>query len=126
MILKRTCEHLKGYTATSKSENMIAFELALKERKELREKFVAAQKRIAENKEASNDVELLVKAAAEVGYTLTVVEIERAIAEAQEISDEDMAKVAGGNWVAADSEMFMPLTCVEVVVGNDAPEGRAR
>ena len=104
----------------SKSENMIAFELALKERKELREKFVAAQKRIAENKEASNDVELLVKAAAEVGYTLTVVEIERAIAQAQEINDEDLAKVAGGNWINADTSQSLPFTCAQIVVGNDS------
>jgi predicted ribosomally synthesized peptide with nif11-like leader len=103
----------------SKSENMIAFELALKESKELREKFVAAQKRIAENKEASNDVELLVKAAAAVGYTLTVAEIERAIAQAQEINDEDLAKVAGGNWINADTSPILPFTCAQVVVGND-------
>jgi predicted ribosomally synthesized peptide with nif11-like leader len=103
----------------SKSENMIAFELALKESKELREKFVAAQKRIAENKEASNDVELLVKAAAEVGHTLTVAEIERAIAQAQEINDEDLAKVAGGNWINADTSPILPFTCAQVVVGND-------
>ena len=48
----------------SKSENILAFEAALKENKELFEKFTAAKKRIAENKEAASDGELLVKAAA--------------------------------------------------------------
>ena len=80
----------------SKSENMLAFETALKENKELQEKFIATQKRIIENKEAANDGELLLKAAAEVGYPLTMAELERAFAQAQELSEEELDKVAGG------------------------------
>ena len=45
----------------SKSENMLAFEAALKENKELQEKFEAAAKRMTENKEAQGN-EVLIKA----------------------------------------------------------------
>lgn len=80
----------------SKTETMLAFEAAMKENEELREKYVAAQKRIAQNKEAASDGELLVKAAAEVGFTLTLEEIERSFAQSQEIDDEELDNVAGG------------------------------
>ena len=80
----------------SKSENILAFEAALNENAELREKFTAAEKRIYSNKEAENLGELLVKSAAEVGYTLSVTELERAFAQAQELSEEELDKVAGG------------------------------
>ena len=83
-----------------KSENILAFEAALKEDKALREKFEAAGKRIAENKEAADHAELLVKAAAEVGFTLTAAEVDCVIAQAEELNDEDLEKVSGGefNW----------------------------
>ena len=80
----------------SKSENILAFEAALKESKELLEKYNAAKKRIIENKEAANDDEVLVKAAAEIGYTLSIAELERVSAEAEELNDDDLAIVAGG------------------------------
>jgi predicted ribosomally synthesized peptide with nif11-like leader len=80
----------------SKSENILAFEAALKENKELQEKFEAAAKRIVENKEASSDSEVLVKAAAEIGFTLTMEELERAFAQIQELNEEELENVAGG------------------------------
>jgi acyl-CoA reductase-like NAD-dependent aldehyde dehydrogenase len=86
----------------SKSENVLAFEAALKESKELQEKFAAAKKRIVENQEAATDVELLVKAAAQVGYTLNEDELARAIAQMQELSEEELEKVAGGIRVVRD------------------------
>ena len=79
----------------SKSENMLAFETALKENKELQEKFEAAAKRMTENKEAQGN-EVLIKAAAEVGFTLTLAEVERAMAESEEIGDDELAEVVGG------------------------------
>lgn len=79
-----------------KFENILTFEAALQQSKELQEKFASAKARIAESGEAASDAELLVKAAAEVGYTLTVEELERAIAQAQEVNEEELAKVAGG------------------------------
>ena len=103
----------------SKSETLLAFEAALKNSKELQEKFAAAMKRIAENKEAASDAELLVKAAAEVGFTLNTAEMERLIAQMQEISDEDLSKVAGENW-SSDYSLYLPFTCVNVVVGETA------
>ena len=80
----------------SNSENIKAFETALKESKELQAKFAAAQKRIVENKEASSDGEVLVKAAAAIGFTLSMAELERCFAQSEELSDEDLDKVAGG------------------------------
>ena len=94
----------------SKSENILAFEAALKENKELREKYEAAQKRIIENKEAESDGEVLVKAAAEVGFTLTPEELERAMAQYQELNDEELGNVAGGaggDWCSAMYYCFM-------------------
>ena len=80
----------------SKSENILAFEAAMKENKELHEKYEAALKRIVENKEAANDGEALVKAAAEVGFTVTMAELERSVAQNQELSDDDLEMVIGG------------------------------
>ena len=80
----------------SQSENIRAFEAALRESKELQAKFAAAQKRIVENKEASSDGEVLVKAAAEIGFTLSMAELERATAQMQEINDEELKQVSGG------------------------------
>ena len=80
----------------SKSETIKAFEAALHESKELQEKFVAAQKRIVENKEASSDSEVLVKAAAELGFTLAMEELERVAAQAEELNDEELKQVSGG------------------------------
>ena len=97
----------------SKSENLLAFEAALKESKELQEKFAAAQKRIAENKEASSDGELLVKAAAEIGFTLSMEELERAFAQDQELSDEELDNVVGGvnNGSANDTWCVKDYAC---------------
>ena len=80
----------------SKSENILAFEAAMKENKELHEKYEAALKRIVENREAANDGEALVKAAAEVGFTVTMAELERSVAQNQELSDDDLEMVSGG------------------------------
>ena len=80
----------------SKSKNVLAFEAALKENEELREKFVAAQQRIAEENEDVGDGEILVRSAAEVGFTLTMEELERAMAQSQELDDDELERVSGG------------------------------
>ena len=97
----------------NKSENILAFETALKESKELQAKFAAAQKRIVENKEASSDGEVLVKAAAEIGFTLSMAELERCFAQSEELSDEDLDKVAGGvdNGSANDTWCVKDYAC---------------
>ena len=88
----------------SKSETLMAFEAALKESKELQEKFEAAKKRLCENKEDGDRTELLIKVAAELGFTLTISEVDRAIAQTQELSEEELANIAGGsfNWCMWD------------------------
>ena len=80
----------------SKSENVKAFEAALKDNKDLQEKYEAALKRIVENKEATGDGETLAKAAAEVGFSLTMADLERKQAENEELSDDDLEMVSGG------------------------------
>ncbi|MEE1200764.1 MAG: hypothetical protein U0L09_08935, partial [Christensenellales bacterium] len=72
----------------SNSENILAFEAALKANNALREQYEGALQRISENKEASCDGEAMVKAAAEAGYTLTIPEAERFMAEYQTLDDE--------------------------------------
>ena len=103
----------------NKTEKVIAFEAALKGDKELREKFLAAQKSIAENNEL-DPVDILLKATAEVGYPLTAAEVECMMAQTEEISDEELAKVAGGSWSFDDDSIFLPYTCVSVISGNTA------
>ena len=108
----------------SKSENILAFEAALRESRELQEKFEAAKKRIADNKEASCDGEMLVKAAAEVGFTLTVAEIERSFAQNQELSDDELASVAGGFdwcWSDYDCVMFYYSNCYSNYISDPQP-----
>ena len=109
----------------SKSENIKAFETALKEDKDLRETYEAALERIVENKEASSDGEVMVKAAAEVGFTLTEAELERAMAQAQELSDEDLEQVSGGSkegeWVWCLDIFY----CFAVAVPGDGDPGAA-
>lgn len=110
----------------SKSENILAFEAALKESKELREKYEAALKRIAESKEASCDGEVMTKAAAEVGFTLSMAELERAMAQAQELSEEDLAQVSGGanekeEWVWCLDIFY----CFAALVHGDGDSGAA-
>ena len=79
-----------------KSDNIINFEEALKT-KENKEKFEAALKKIAEEKTAKNDGEALQKAAKELGFDLSLEELEHSLAEKQEMPDEELDKVAGGS-----------------------------
>ena len=112
----------------SQFENIVAFEAALKESKELQEKFEAAKKRIVENNGATNKAELLAKAATEVGFALNVADLERAIAEAQELSEEELEQVSGGiakarasvlpNWKAPLMDLMF-RECTYALVGND-------
>ena len=93
----------------SKSKNILAFEAALTESKELHEKYEAALKRIVENKEVASDGEALVKAAAEVGFTLTMAELERSMAQNQELSDDDLEMVAGSD--SSDTFCMVDYSC---------------
>ena len=78
------------------TENVREFEKALRENEKLRVKFTAEFKRIAEEKSAGNDCEAYVKAAKALGFDLSLADLEKAIAETQELDLEEMGKAAGG------------------------------
>ena len=79
-----------------KSEEIKRFEDALNADEELCARYAEAVKRIAEAGEATCDGEVLVKAAAELGYDISLAELERSYAESQDLSDEELETVAGG------------------------------
>ena len=85
-----------------KSDELLRFEADINADGKLRESFDAAIKRIAGAGETTNDGDAMVKAAAELGYDLSLNELERLYAESQELSDEELGAVAGGR---ADSCM---------------------
>ena len=87
------------------TENVREFEKALREREELRKKFDAEFKRIAEEKSAESDAEAIAKAAQALGYDFTVADMEKAQAEIQELDPEEMGKAAGG-WCFADYDCY--------------------
>jgi hypothetical protein len=80
----------------SKSEELLRLERDLDEQPELREKLEAEIKRIAETKEAESDGEAMAKAAATLGYTITLEELERATADLEKLDDDEL-DAAGGN-----------------------------
>ena len=59
------------------TENVRKFEKALREDEELRARFAAEFKRIAEEKSALNDIEAYVKAAKALGFELSLTEAEK-------------------------------------------------
>ena len=79
-----------------KSEEILRMERDMNENPELLEKLKAEVRRIAEAGEAECDGEALLKAAAELGYTITLDEQDRAAAELEAVDDEELEKVAGG------------------------------
>ena len=92
-------------------------EEALRSDEELRQKLEEACKKIAESGEAKNDGEIMVKAAAELGYSITIEELERASASAEELSEEELNSVSGGEWALAwegEDEYGHDRYCVSV------------
>ena len=81
---------------TQRSSEIQRLERDLNERPELKEKLDAEFKRIAEAKEAKNDGEAMVKAAASLGYTITVEELDRAAADLEKLDDDEL-EAAGGD-----------------------------
>ena len=71
-------------------------EEALRNDTELQKKLEETRKRIAESGEAKNDGEVMVKAAAELGFSITIEDLERAKAAAEELCDDELNNVAGG------------------------------
>ena len=79
-----------------KSDNMIKFEEALNNDPEKQKAYEAALKRIAEEKSAKSDCEAIQMAVKEMGYDISIGELERAFADKQEMADDELDKVAGG------------------------------
>ena len=80
----------------SETPEVAKFKADMSASKELREKFDAAAKRIADEGGAESDGELFEKAAAELGYQITTTELERLAAEQEELDSEELEQVAGG------------------------------
>ena len=78
------------------TENLRKIEAALRGDKALAEEFKAELKRLVEEKSIANKGEAAVKAAQEVGFDVTLADLEKVKAAAQELDPEEMSKVAGG------------------------------
>ena len=77
---------------THKSEEMLRLERDMDE--QLKEKLDAEIKRISG--EAQSDGEAMVKAAAALGYTITIEELERSVADLEQLDDDEL-DASGGN-----------------------------
>jgi predicted ribosomally synthesized peptide with nif11-like leader len=62
--------------------------------------------RIAKAEEISGEGELLVRAAKDLGYEFTLGDIERSIADEQEVDDTELERVAGG---ASESDLVSKI-----------------
>ena len=81
---------------TQKSGELLRMERDLNAQPELRERLDAEIKRIADAGEAACDGEAVVRAAASLGYTVTVEELERAAADLEKLSDDELDASGGG------------------------------
>ena len=90
----------------SKSEEMLRLERELNGQPELREKLNAEMKRIAEAGEAVCDGEAMVKAAAALGYDVTLEELERAAADLEKLDDSEL-EAAGGKAANSDKRKIV-------------------
>ena len=95
----------------SKSEEMLRMERDLNEQPELAKKLGAEYKRIYEAGEAQGDGEIMVQAAAALGYTITLEELERAAAEMHELDPAEMDAVAGGFGYTKEDEKGHEVFC---------------
>ena len=96
-----------------KSPEMLRLEKDLNASEELREKLNLEIERIAKSGEAKCDGEVMVKAAAALGYQLSISELEQAQAEMQELDLEEMDAVAGGfDENRQGEECFADYTCM--------------
>ena len=77
-------------------ENWKKFEQAIRDDKELAQRYEEELKRIATEKSAGSDDEGFAKAAQALGFDVTVSDIEKARAETQELDPEELDKAAGG------------------------------
>ena len=103
-----------------KAEELKRFEHDLKESADLRAKLEKEIRRVFEAKEATSDGEAIAKAAAELGYTITREEMERAAADLEAVDDDELESVAGGADIEpydksrADEDCWYDYTCPTV------------
>ena len=90
-----------------KSDNILKFEEALRDDPEKQKAFEEALEKIAEEKSVESESEAFVKAAKELGFDLTIEEIERSFAEKQEMGDDELDEVAGGKWCWKDHDCMV-------------------
>jgi hypothetical protein len=85
---------------------LVELEKALATDKEMAEKFERA---LAGDKckACGNDAEAFSVAAREVGLDIAPEEVERAMAEAQELDEAELKKVGGGDWSDRDSSKYL-------------------
>ena len=92
------------------SENARKFEKDLQGSEELRSKFEAELKRIAEAKKAQSDAEAITKAAKALGYDIPVSDIEKSMAESSELDQDELESVSGGvggKWCVSDYACYL-------------------
>ena len=73
------------------------FEADLKNNEELKRKFEEALKRQVEGGEAQSEGEVMVRAAKELGYDISIAALEQTRAEAEELDPEALKDAAGGD-----------------------------
>ena len=77
-------------------KDLKAFLTRMEEDSAFAEEVKAKGDNIAEAEKLSDGREILVKAGKELGYEFTMGDLERSIADDQELDDEELAKAAGG------------------------------
>ena len=80
-----------------KSEEILRLEKDLAQNKELSEQFKIAMEEAGKSGECKCDGEVMVRAAASLGYEISLAEIERMAAESEKLELGEMEKIAGGN-----------------------------
>lgn len=78
------------------AKDLKAFLTKMREDPAFAEEAKAKGKSIAEGEKITDEKELAVKVGKELGYEFTMGDIERSIAEDQELDDKELAKAAGG------------------------------
>lgn len=104
---------------------MKRFEADLRANKELRQKYEEACQNIAKAGEGKSDGEVLAKTAAELGYAISVADLERSFAAAQELDSAQLAKVSGGlteDEEGNDSYCITAWHCYTAMLHNDVDE----
>ena len=106
------------------------FDEALAKDEQLKKTFLETCQKIADAGEASSDGEVIMKAAEEMGYRLSLEEIEREAASNEELNDDDLEQVAGGINIAEDEKghdvwCITGWHCYAVTLHTDAEQGTA-